>query len=253
MRRPLSYSQVSTWLRCPRLYRYRYVDRAEPEKVGMSLLLGSAVHDSLGAEGARRLEGNEGGLDYALRSFREMLLVKVEHPEALVDMGEKSLIEHFEVGEGLIRAYFEHGPVDRLLAVEKEFELDLGGDLTLAGVIDFVVQGEEGPEVVELKTAARSWSELQAKLSMQVAIYAMALDGEESVPVTYRVLVKNKTPKVQEFRLDPEAGSSERTLDTIREVAGGIEAACFPRNCSVQTCSGCAYFKHCQGRKSLAA
>jgi len=253
VRRPLSYSQVSTWLRCPRLYRYRYVDKAEPEKVGMALLLGSAVHDAIGAEAQRRLEGGEGGLDYALRSFREMLLVKVEHPEAPVDLGEKSLIEHMEVGEGLIRAYFDHGPVDQLLAVEKEFELDIGEGLKLAGVIDFVVQGVDGPEVVELKTAARSWSELQAKLSMQGSIYSMALGGKEPAPVTYRVLVKNKTPKVQEFRLGTEEGTGVQTLDTLREVAGGIEAGCFPRNCSVQTCSGCAYFKQCQGRGALAA
>ena len=253
MRRPLSYSQVSTWLRCPKLYELRYVQKAEPEKVGMALLLGSAVHDSLSAEGARRIEGGEGGYDYAKRSFREMLLVKVEHPEAPVDMGEKSLIEHMEVGEGLILTYFEHGQVEPLLAVEKEFELELGDGLKLVGVIDFVVQGGNGPEVVELKTAARSWSDLQAKLSMQGAIYAMALGGDEPAPVTYRVLVKNKAPKAQEFRLAPESEEGRRTLETVREVAGGIRAGCFPRNCSVQTCSGCAYLKQCQGRGTLAA
>ena len=82
MNRPLSYSQVSTWLRCPKLYEYRYILKADPEKVGMALLLGGAVHDAVGAEAQRRLEGADGGLDYAVRSFREMLLVKVELPEA---------------------------------------------------------------------------------------------------------------------------------------------------------------------------
>ena len=33
--RPLSFSQVSTWLRCGALYRYRYIDKAEPEHVSM--------------------------------------------------------------------------------------------------------------------------------------------------------------------------------------------------------------------------
>lgn len=247
MNRPLSYSQVSTWLRCPKLYEYRYILKADPEKVGMALLLGGAVHDAVGAEAQRRLEGADGGLDYAVRSFREMLLVKVELPEAPIDLGKLSLIEHMEVGEGLIRAYFEHGPVDQLLAVEKEFELDLGDGLKLIGVIDFVTEGEKGQEVVELKTAARSWSENQAKLSMQGAIYAMALDGERSAPVTYRVLVKNKTPKVQEFRLGSDEGTCTRMLDTIREVASGIKAECFPRNCSAQTCSSCAYQGQCLG------
>lgn len=183
-----------------------------------------------------------------------MLLVKIEHPEAPVDLGEKSLIEHMEVGEGLIRAYFDHGPVDQLLAVEKEFELDLGDSLKLIGVIDFVTEGEQGPEVVELKTAARSWSELQAKLSMQGAIYAMALGGhQDPAQVTFRVLTKTKVPKVQELADKHDHDSCSQALDTIRAVAGGIEAGCFPRNCSVQTCSGCSYRRQCQGKGALAA
>ena len=213
------------------------------------------MHDAIGAEAQRRLEGGDGGLDYALRSFREMLLVKVEHPEASIDLGDKTLIEHMEVGEGLIRAYFEHGQVDQLLAVEKEFELDLGHGVRLAGVIDFVVRGEDGPEVVELKTSARSWSELQAKLSMQGAIYALALGGveEDPAPVTFRVLTKTKVPRVQVLAVEHEKGSCRQVVDTIHQVAAGIRTGLAPRNASVQTCSGCGYFKQCQGRGSLAA
>jgi hypothetical protein len=233
----LSYSQVATWLRCPKLYAYRYVEKAEPEKVGMALLLGGAVHDAIGAEAQRRLEGCPGGLDYALRSFREMLLCKVDHPEAPVDLGEKGLVEHLESGEGLVRAYFEHGPVGEVQAVEQDFEQDLGPGVRLAGVIDFVVRGEDGPEVVELKTSARSWSELQA----------------EAVPVTYRVLVKTRAPKVQELRVEPDREWSSAVQQTVLEVAGGIRSGCFPRNPSPMTCAGCAYFRQCSSRGARAA
>ncbi len=249
----LSYSQVATWLRCPKLYAYRYVEKAEPEKVGMALLLGGAVHDAIGAEAQRRLEGSTGGLDYALRSFREMLLCKVDHPEAPVDLGEKGLVEHLESGEGLVRAYFEHGPVGEVQAVEQDFEQELGPGVRLAGVIDFVVRGENGPEVVELKTSARSWSELQARLSLQGALYASALGEEGAVPVTYRVLVKTRAPKVQELRVEPDPEWSAAVQQTVLEVAGGIRSGCFPRNPSPMTCAGCAYFRQCSSRGARAA
>ena len=146
------------------------------------------------------------------------------------------------VGEGLIKAYFEHGPVDNLLAVEKEFELDLGEGLMLAGVIDFVIQGADGPEVVELKTSARSWSQLQAELSPQGSIYAMALGkGDREVPVTYRVLVETKTPKVQELRLVHPTEESGRISEVAHAVRRNLETGAFPRNEGVQTCSGCSY------------
>ncbi len=254
MRRPLSYSQISTWLRCPKLYEFRYVLKAEPEKVGIALLLGGAVHDAIGSEAQRRLEGKEGGLEYALTAFRQMLTCKVELPEAPVDLGDKGLIEHMEVGEGLIKANFEHGPVENLLAVEKEFELDLGEGLKLEGVIDFVVEGADGPEVVELKTAARSWSQLQAELSPQGSIYAMALgEGKREVPVTYRVLVKTKTPKVQELRLVHPPEESGRISEVAQAVRRNLETGAFPRNEGVQTCSGCSYRRQCQGKGALAA
>jgi len=254
MNRPLSFSQVSTWLRCGALYRFRYIDKAEPEHVSMALLQGSSIHDAVGSEAQRRLDGEDGGLDYALQTYRELLTQKVAYPEAPVELGKLSLIEHMEVGQRMLVTYFEVGPVERVVAVEKEFELDLGDGLKLIGVTDFVVEGENGPEVVELKTAARSWSDLQAKLSMQGAIYALALGrAENPAPVTFRVLTKTKVPKVQVIHVAHDRDSCRQAVDAIREVAGGIEAGCFPRNCSVQTCSGCGYFKKCQGRRFTTA
>ena len=244
----LSFSKIATWLRCPKLFSWRYVERAEPEQVSMALLQGQAVHDALGAEAQRRVEDQEGGFDYALAAYREMLTLKVSSPEAPVDLGKLTLQEHFDQGEGLIRAYFDHGEVQQILEVEKDFELYLEEGFGLTGVIDFVVDGESGPEVVELKTSSRSWSDLQVELSPQASIYALALGAEEEpVPVTYQVLVKTKQAKVQEIRTYRDSDSCQLVRETLVEVSEAIEAGCFPRNCSVQNCSSCAYRAQCLG------
>ena len=121
-------------------------------------------------------------------------------------------------------------------------------------MIDFVIQGADGPEVVELKTSARSWSQLQAELSPQGSIYAMALGkGEREVPVTYRVLVKTKAPKVQELRLVHSPKENGRISEVAQAVRRNLETGAFPRNEGVQTCSGYSYRRQCQGRGALAA
>jgi len=58
------------------------------------------------------------------------------------------------MGEGLIQAYFEHGPVQDIVSMEKEFRLTLPNGTPMVGFLDFIVDRGEGLEVVELKTAA---------------------------------------------------------------------------------------------------
>ena len=52
-----SATQLSTYADCPRKYRYRYLDHAEPEYKAVGLALGSAVHSSIGWYYERRRDG----------------------------------------------------------------------------------------------------------------------------------------------------------------------------------------------------
>ena len=43
----ISYSGVGKYLRCPRSYKYRYLERAPPEIRASALVFGSAIHEAL--------------------------------------------------------------------------------------------------------------------------------------------------------------------------------------------------------------
>ena len=56
--RRYSFSKISTYLRCPRLYRHRYIDRDEPERLSLALPIGSAMHDAVQWEVSARTKGH---------------------------------------------------------------------------------------------------------------------------------------------------------------------------------------------------
>ena len=55
----VSWSQLSTFRQCPLKYQFRYLDKAEPEYVASSLLVGSSIHSAIELHHRRQLEGGE--------------------------------------------------------------------------------------------------------------------------------------------------------------------------------------------------
>ena len=250
----LSHSQVSSWLRCPKAYQHRYILQTPPERSSIHLLLGTAVHDALTAETQRRMNGEPGWRDYAISTFREMMVAKSCITDAELDLGKKTFSEWLALGEGMIHAYFDHGPINDVVSVEQEFELALPDGTPLRGFLDFVVDHGKGLEVVELKTAARSYSDMQVRLAEQATAYAWAMGADKKpVKVTYIVLVKTKVPKVQVIETVRGPKDVRRFQELAMTVDSGIKAGCFPRNQSVQNCSKCEFRDGCLGQVAVAA
>jgi putative RecB family exonuclease len=249
MTRHLSHSQVSSWLRCPRAYQHRYLLNTPQERSSIHLLFGSSVHDAIAAEAQRRMDGDEGGLEYAQDAFKEMMVAKAIITDADIDLAKKTFNEWLELGKGLIDAYFEHGVVDHVVELEREFNLILPDGTPLNGFLDFVVDKGDGLEVVELKTAARSYSDMQVRLAEQATAYAWSLGADQrEVKVTYIVLVKTKVPKVQVIETVRGPKDVKRFQDLALSVGKGISSGCFPRNQSVQNCSKCEFRDGCLGQ-----
>ena len=254
MKRHLSHSQINSWLRCPKAYQHRYILESVPERSSIHLLFGTAVHDALTAEAQRRLNGELGGKAYAVSAFKEMMVAKAGITDAELDLGTKTFTEWLTLGEGLVSAYFEHGPVEDVVGMEREFQLTLPDGTPMVGFLDFIVDHGDGLEVVELKTAARSYSDLQVRLAEQATAYAWALGADKKpVKVTYIVLVKTKVPKVQVIETVRGPKDVRRFQELATTVRSGIEVGCFPRNQSVQNCSKCEFRDQCLGQVAQAA
>ncbi|MCB9833558.1 MAG: PD-(D/E)XK nuclease family protein [Planctomycetes bacterium] len=240
MMRRYSYSKISTYLRCPRLYRLRYEDRLEPERLSLALPLGSAMHDCLQWEVAERGRGREVGAGEIHEVFRALLMARLEIAGCPVS-GEPE--EASETGRRMIEAYIAWGRLQDIATIEGEHLAPIDEGIELEGRIDFVRDGEE-VEILELKTAARAWSQSQADLNLQAACYSL-LTGIEKV--RFIVLTKTKSPKVQEILTSCSWERLDLLRDTIREVDAAIRARSFPRNVSPMNCAGCEFRDQCLG------
>ncbi|MFQ5693655.1 MAG: RecB family exonuclease, partial [Nitrospinota bacterium] len=146
-----SYTQLSTYLTCPRRYFYRYVQRREPEDVAAALLFGKAVHLTVATyyEAVMRGETPPSGEELA-ELFRAEWREAVDSPvPVLYPKGETAACLEKQ-GMAAVKAFRLWAQPQRVLGVEEPFEVELvDGDGTplqrrLVGVFDLIEADEEG-------------------------------------------------------------------------------------------------------------
>ncbi len=239
MRRRYSFSKVSTYLRCPRLFRFRYVDKAEREHLSLALPMGSAMHDAVQWDVSERQNGREPTEEEIYAVFTELLEARVEISACPV-VGD--IPEAIETAKRMIEAYCAWGRIQDVSLIEGEHMANISHELSLEGRVDFVRDTAESVELVELKTSARAWSPAQAEYSLQAAAYSL-LSGISQV--RYIILTKTKAPKVQELVTLCDQNRTDQLRDTIAEVDTAVQAGAFPRNASPMTCGGCEFRNRC--------
>ena len=225
-----SYSRISTYLRCPHLCRLRYVDQVPPESTSLALPFGSAIHDIVAYSVQNPDAGNLQGV------LKEFLTSRLDECVAPVNFGKQTVEEVYSQAKDMLDAYLEE-PLEDITSIEEPFKENLTKELELEGFIDYITTNNE---IVELKTSGRSWSQLQADLSLHATCYAAAMP-HNPVCVRFYVIVKNKVPKVQRistWRTEEDLGT---LVSIVEQVHRGFMEGVFPRNTGVQTCSGCEY------------
>lgn len=245
----LSVSQISTWLQCPRKYRFQYLDRLPWPAVPSSLVFGTAVHAGLAALSQARLEGDEPTLDDLHGAYRvawaaegkPVEMKDGETPEALDAMAKAMLAVALEQ------------PRTRVLAVEEPFRVELApGVPPLVGVIDLIEERDGRAVIVEHKTGAQRFTDQRVADDYQPTAYALAalemelpgVQSIEDVEVRFNVLLKLKKPVIDERPTRRTA----RQANELREVATAIwaarEAGIFPPNRG-WACATCPFRQAC--------
>ena len=125
----------------------------------------------------------------------------------------------------------------------------------LVSVLDLVVDGEHGPEVVDFKTSARRYSQEQADTALQATCYVNAIRESWGPIASFRfaVLVKTKTPKFQQVSTDRDDTDLQRLGDLVEAVDRAISSESFYAVESPLSCSTCQFRGPCRqwsGHKS---
>jgi len=140
----------------------------------------------------------------------------------------------------LIGAYLAHVHADepRPLAVEAALEAPLVDPMTgedlgipLVGIVDLILDGHDGPTVIDFKTSARSAEPLEITHEIQLSSYAYMfrhVEQRQEAGLEIRSLIKTKSPKV-EFHSYPARTHAHfrRLFSVLREYLDALDAGRF--------------------------
>lgn len=238
----LSPSSVNQWAHdCQAKWMFKRL-LGLPDKKSSALALGSAVHEAIAANFRAKLETKEDlpaeGVTAIYRGAldRELADVELEKGESAEDLRT--------CGEVMTRVYMaECAPRIQPAAVERAVSGLIGG-VPVQGFIDVLdVDGR----IVDLKTASKKPTGINAGYRLQVATYAM-LEPAATGRARLDTLTKTKTVALHEQQLEITAGDrkqAERLYSIAREQ---MQTGLFLPNRASHLCSRkyCAYWERCE-------
>lgn len=234
----VSPSRLGSWLRCPLAFKFRYIDGIRSPTTP-SLFVGKMCHSGLEAFYRHRQLG------VALNAEDVAKRMIDGWDEAAAEEGMRFEIESDEMKAklktvDLVAAYLAYVPEDepRPLAVEATMEAPLVDPLTgedfgipLLGIVDLVLDGQDGPVIADFKTAARGGRPAEITHEIQLSSYSFLfrqLDGRKEAGLEIRGLIKTKTPKIEFHRYDTRSDAHFRRLfAVIREYLDALESGRF--------------------------
>jgi CRISPR/Cas system-associated exonuclease Cas4 (RecB family) len=144
-----------------------------------------------------------------------------------------------------------------IVGVEQAFDVPLvdleTGEVlepTLVGKWDLLERDAEGRlVVVDLKTSARKYSDLQVELSLQLSVYSYAsvmagFADHGDVRLRFDVLTKTRQPELCRYWTDRDRAASVRLFRLASELFGAIEAGVFHPTPGWQ-CKDCQFRSKC--------
>jgi putative RecB family exonuclease len=261
-RRPhWSYSSITQYLTCPLRYYFQRILCLPQPTVSSGLVLGSAVHAAI-AEYHRDLkDGKVPRVDRIKQAYvaewdrRDGMEIAYKDGET-----RQSLMDQ---GLALVELYLKEPPPERIVAVEEEIIAPVHNsrgeylETPMVAIADLIVANDDGLVVRELKTSARAYSEIETTSSLQPTCYVNAVEEVYGEPATvsYTVLVKTKTPKVQHLKTTRSPEDLGRLGDIVEAVERAVQADIYHPVETVMNCSGCPYRAPCKewGRPKIPA
>lgn len=220
----VSYSQLSAYERCPRVFFLRYVVGvpSRPQDRWM-MQLGSAFHDAL--------HGAHLAADYSQQQFRQMFVSA---------LGSDAEAGSSDAAQRIVDGFFASGDAGHTpLAVEQEFFLNITGQPgapIIRGFIDRIQKRNDGTvEIVDYKTYRTALSRAQVLADLQLPIYVLAC--QRSLPwqpdIATMAFVRHglwERFTIDELNLDGAIACIDQLLEGMR--AGAFDCTCGGVECS---------------------
>ncbi len=190
----LSYSSISTFIKCPELWYRKYIlgEREEPQE---ALIIGKAFHLCMEENFTHKLAH---GADLS-RQAVEGVFKEAFHQTASNDGLDKDKTNEIEpLAWKLVEQY--HREIASFIipsAVERKLEINLPGKhiKKLIGYVDLI--NDKGV-VIDYKAAAWPWPDAQVTQSLQPTVYGLML-GKPTLNFEYHMVIKSDGIRKEKF------------------------------------------------------
>lgn len=213
-RTAFDYTTISTYLKCPRLYYYKYVLDRIPKEEPIALSFGQAIHQALADW--HLLHNEEKAIQIFVDSFKNSSSIKDD--EVRTD----------EKGIALLNAYFHHFPFIQATYVEKPFAIEMSNGV-YKGIIDMLYNQANRFIVMEHKTGRMSPKTASYILNYQMLGYVLGvktfINNIDNLVVNYICVAKTKIKPQDIFSrisLRIPMYLQTETLDAINRIIGQI-------------------------------
>lgn len=226
----LSYSAVETYLKCPRMFEYRYLWK-QPRPVGGGLIQGKAYHAAIAAALVQKLHTGEplpidDTLDAYSHSF-ELNIAKSFDEEfgaiSEIDWGEREPGEWKDQGIALVKLYYRDClPKLEPYLIEQRMETQIN-EIPVVGYIDLVLRDGR---TIDHKVVAKTWVEEDAHKGLQPSFYALL--QRRPIDFEFHLAITTKEPKLAVVTTKRDEQSILWTEDLVRKVWALMQTGIFP-------------------------
>jgi putative RecB family exonuclease len=249
-----SHSKLSTFEQCQLKYKYRYIDKKEPDiEQTIESHLGKVIHDTLELVYNQAQEKRILNIEEIITYYTENWQENYSEDFVIVKQGLTDK-DYFNMGvEFLVGYYNEHHPFkDGTIECEKRIwiNLDEKGEYKLMGFIDRLVYNFQTNEyeIHDYKTANSLPTQDKVDDDRQLALYAIAIKElfghDKEVRLIWHYLAHNT--KIESTRTNEQLRRlKQEVLDLIDEIESTEH---FPHNKSV-LCDWCEFRPSCEAWK----
>jgi RecB family exonuclease len=241
-----SYSSISLFEKCPRAFRYKYIDGEEEAFTTIEQHLGQVVHDSLERLYASAAQQQYPDLRWLLETYSQ-LWNSPDLPKHRVVKRGMTASAYDEEGFALIRSYYERvfrNDRSQTLHLEHRFSYHLEDgeeEYRYSGVIDRVSRLSDGTiRITDYKTG-RSVPDPAEDLQMRsYALHVLAQLGTDCLQLCFEDLRGGRSITAP-FPAREAEGVRSRLLSSIRGIEGETEYPASPST----LCDWCGFNSVC--------
>ena len=240
----ISVTQLKMYLRCPLQYKFRYIDGLKIPPPS-TITLGKTIHQTLEENFSQKVKTQK---DLPLQYLKDYFsdIWDIEAKETQFEEDEKPGKVKDE-GINLISVYHKtHSPQIIPISVEEEFELEFeNSPLKLKGYIDLI---DKNHTIIDHKIKTRSMNKQDAEQDLQLTAYYLAYKIKKQKPpkgLRFDVIVRTKTPKIQQITLNKTDEDTTRFLKVLTQVTKAINSGIFYPHESFY-CNVCGYRELCR-------